>query len=295
MKSIKLDLAPSIKKLQFFTKKFLEGEYSGEYRSLHKRKGIEFEDYKRFVPGDDASMIDWKASLRSRKLLIRQYTETKSLNIFILVDVSDSMLFSSIDKLKCEYAAELAASMGYVFLKSDDSVSIVLFNNKIVKYLPPTLGSKQFFLIAKILSNPNFYGGNFNLSKTVAYVNNFIRHGSVVIIISDFIGLEENWEKSIKIISKHTDLIGMIVRDPRDMIIKEKIGHATVSDPFSNKMMLVDFEKTRADYERNARQIVEGVKGTFKKSNAETIELITDKPFVDPITKLFLRRKARWH
>lgn len=295
MKSLKLDFKPLIKKLEIFTKKFIESEYSGEHKSFYRHKGVEFEDYKTFVAGDDATLIDWKASLRSKKLLIRQYTQMKNLNIFILIDVSDSMLFSSIDKLKCEYAAEVAASLSYYFLKSDDKVGIVLFNNKLVKYLPPDIGSKQFFLITKVLSNPDFYGGGFNLTTPISYINNFIRHGAIVIIISDFIGLEEKWESAIQILSKNSEITGIIIRDPADMRINEKIGHAIISDPLSDKVMFVDLDKMRLDYERNAKQRLDEIQHVLKKSRSESIKLETNKPFVNPIVTFFSERRTRWH
>lgn len=294
MKSLKVDFKPLIKKLEFYSKRFAESEYTGEYRSFNRLKGVEFEDYKTFIRGDDATLIDWKASLRSKKILIRQYTPMKNLDILILVDVSNSMLFSSVDKLKCEYAAEIAASLSFYFLKSDDLVGIVLFNNKIVKYLPPNLGSKQFFLITRILSNPEFYGGGFDLSNAAAHINNFIRRGAVVVIISDFIGLEEKWEKAIQILSKYADVRAVIIRDPNDMVLKEKVGHVVISDPFSKKMLLVDLDKIRIDYESNARKMLAEIKNTLKKNRVDSIELETDKPFVDPIIKFFSERRTRW-
>lgn len=294
MKSLKLDFKPLIKKLDFFSKKVIDSEYSGEYRSLNKHKGIEFEDYKKYIPGDDATLIDWKASLRSKKLLIRRYTQVKNLNMIILVDVSDSMLFSSINKLKCEYAAELAASLSFYFLKSQDNVGIGLFNNKMVKYLPPNVGSKQLFLITKILSNPDFYGGNFNLSNALGYASNFIKHGAVLIIISDFIGLEKKWEKSIQVLSKHADIIGIIIRDPGDISLKDKIGHAVISNPLSGRIISVDLDKIRADYEHNSKQILEEIKHTLKKNRVESIKLETDKSFIDPVIKFFSERRTRW-
>jgi len=293
MKSLKLEFKILSKRVDFLNEGPIENELPGEYKSVYRHKGLEFEDYENFVPGDDATLIDWKASIRSKKLLIRRYTQLKNLNVFIMVDVSDSMLYSSIDKIKCEYAAELAASLSHYFLKSDNSVSIALFSDKVVRYVPPHIGSMQYHLITKVLSNPNFYGGKFNLTKVVSYVYNFIRRGTIVIIISDFIGLEEKWERSIGNLSRKARVICMIVRDPNDNKIKEKVGHAILSDPFSDKTMLVDLEKIRADYEHNARQRLEETKNFFKKNKSESIELTTDKSFMKPIIRFLSERRTR--
>ena len=294
MESIKLDLKPLIRKLEFYSKRFVESEYSGEYISFHRHKGVEFEDYRDFAAGDDASLIDWKASLRSGKLLIRQYSQMKNMNIYILLDVGNSMLFSSVEKLKCEYGAEVAASLAFYFLKSGDNVSLVMFNDRIVKYLNPNTGEIQFSLITRELSNPKHYGGNFNLSNCVQYVNNAIRQGGLVIIISDFIGLEKDWEKSIRLLSKKADIISIAVRDPQDMVIKSKIGPSIVADPYSNKILFVDLDEIKQDYEKSSASILKTIEHNFKKNNAEMLTLVTDRPFIDPLIRFFSKRRTRW-
>ena len=109
MKNLKLDFRPLIKRIEFFSKKFVESEYSGEHKSFHRHKGLEFEDYRASILGDDSTLIDWKASLTASLLLIRQYAQMKNLHIFILVDVINSMLFSSVAMLNCAYLCELSA------------------------------------------------------------------------------------------------------------------------------------------------------------------------------------------
>lgn len=294
MIELKLDLDPLIKKINFFSRRFIESEYSGEYVSFHRQKGVEFEDYKQFVPGDDASLIDWKASLRSTKLLVRRYIQARNLNILILLDISNSMLYSSISKLKCEYAAELAASLSYYFLQSSDNVGILLFNDKIVKYLPPAIGAKQFFLIKKILSDPKYYGGKYNLKNILLYANHLIGQSGVVIIISDFIGVKGNWDAAIGSLSKKADILSLIIRDPHDMKMDKKIGQALISDPFSDNVMYVDLDKIREGFEEKTRKNLDDIRIKLKKNRSESLELMTDKPFVEPVIKFFYERRLKW-
>lgn len=294
MIQLKLDFTPLIKKVEFISRRFIENEYSGEYHSFFKNKGVEFEDYKNFVLGDDATLIDWKASLRSGKLLIRQYTQTKTLNVIILLDVSNSMLFSSIDKLKCEYGAELAASLAYYFLRQSSNVGLTMFNDKLIQFLPPALGTKQFYFVKNILSDPKNYGGNFNLTKVISYLSNYIRQGSVVIIISDFIGQGLEWGPSIQVMSKKAEVIGLIIRDPQDTHVRGKIGQAYVEDPYSDKVMLVDFERLRYSYFDNSKKNLQKIMEVFGKCKSDSLVLQTDKPFVEPIIKFFYKRSIKW-
>ncbi|HLG24846.1 MAG TPA: DUF58 domain-containing protein [Candidatus Nanoarchaeia archaeon] len=293
MRSLKLDFKPLIKKLDFLSRKLLEGDEIGEYASPHRKRGMEFEEYKDFVPGDDASLIDWKASLRTGKLLVRQYTQTKNLNVIILMDVSNSMIYSSINKLKCEYAAEIAASLSYYLLKSGDSVGMIMFNDKIVKFLHPMQGNRQFFVISGVLSNPEFYGGDFDISNAINYAGRIAKHGTLIIIISDFIGLDSKWTVALSSLTKRADIVAIIVRDPQDNRLKAKMGTARIVDPYSERMLLVNMDEIKYSYEEASQRILSDVKDSLKKNRVTVIELETDKPFVEPIVKSFAKRVVK--
>jgi len=294
MNSINVDFKPHLRKIELLTQQPVESEFIGEFRSLQRRKGIEFEDYRLFAPGDDSAVIDWKASKRTGHLLLREYTQIRTLSVFIVLDVSNSMLFSSVSKLKCEYAAELAAALSYYFIKSDDMVSLTLFNDKIVKFLPVNFGTRHFNAITQVLTNPALYGGGFNLTNCLGKVQGLIREGSVVVIISDFIGLEKNWQQSLEILSKKGDIIAMVVRDPLDMKITEKIGQAVISDPFSDNVILVDTAAVKQEYERMAEQQLLAIEAVVKRSKGDMLFLDTSRPFDDDVIKFFAKRKARW-
>ena len=132
MKEIKLNLKPLIKELDTQLKKGLSHEpMAGDYRSVFKGRGLEFEGYRDYNPEDDATMIDWKATLRAKRLVVRELREERNLSVLFLFDVSNSMLYASTEKLKCEYAAELIATLSYAIREVGDAVGLVMFNDKI--------------------------------------------------------------------------------------------------------------------------------------------------------------------
>ena len=207
-KEVKLDLSEGIKRLKILTAQIVNTSIVGGYKSVFKGRGLEFEDYRQYTPNDDASLIDWKASVRSKELFIREFVEERNLNVYFLIDVSSSMVYGSIDKLKMEYAGELAAALSYVVLNAGDSVGFALFNDKIVKNVPPIIGPMQYHNLVTALVNPNHYGGKYNLDEALKFILAFLKQASIVIIISDFIGLKNDWERYIRVVSKKFDLIG---------------------------------------------------------------------------------------
>lgn len=290
MKEIKLNLKPLIKKLEISSKKGFTGILTGSYKSKFKGKGLDFEGYRPYSIGDDAKFIDWKATLRSQDVLIKVLTEERNVNVIFLFDVSSSMSFSSVEKLKNEYAAELVASLSFAAIDVGDAVGLIMFTDKIVKYLPPSMGNKQYFMIIKALSNPKFYDGQFDFIKITTDLMNLVRNRAIVIIVSDFIGLKDGWEKYLNSISVRFEIIGIMIRDPRDYEMPAEVGQITISDPYSNKELLIDTELIKERYESAVIEQVKHVKETFIKSKSEFLELKTDKPFLKEIISFFLRR-----
>lgn len=287
---LKLDLSEGIKRLRILTSQIVNTRFVGQYKSVFKGRGLEFENYRSYTPNDDASMIDWKASVRSKKLLIREFVEERNLNVYFLIDVSSSMTYGSIDKLKIEYAGEITTALSYVILNAGDSVGFALFNDNIVKNVPPTVGIMQYNNLIRTIVDPNYYGGKYDLNEALKFTLASLKEASIVIIISDFIGLKSGWDRYIRIIARKFDLIGIMIRDPRDKILPDYTGQVILEDPFSDKQILVTPNVIGEDYRKYAISQEQMIKNTFLKAGADFLELTTDKSFVEPITNLFIKR-----
>ena len=154
----KADLLPKIRELDIgVRKKVLSQTLTGNLVTRFKGSGYEFEGFRNYQPTDDASKIDWKAYLRSNKLMVREYDMERSFFVFIMVDVSNSMLFSSTDKLKCEYAAEVASSLCYSMSDIGAGVGYCLFNDKVIAKQKPELSMRNYHNFVKELKNVNNY------------------------------------------------------------------------------------------------------------------------------------------
>ncbi len=278
MKEIKLNLKPLIKKLEVFTRKKAFGEFAGEYRSVFKGRGLEFEGYRAYTVHDDADLIDWKATLRAGNLLVRSLVEERNLEVFFLMDISNSMLFASIQKLKCEYAAELVATLSSAMIQAGDNVGMGMFNDNMVKTISPKTGQHQYFMIVHTLSNPKLYGGNFDFIKVLKFLTGYLKRDSLLIIVSDFIGLSEGWDEYFEVASHKFEIIGFMIEDPLDLTLPGGVGQVVVEDPFSKKELLIDPDISKADYEARARKKIDKINNVFMKSGSGLLELKTDRP-----------------
>ncbi len=293
MEKLKLNLTPLMKELEVYTRKGFFSGFAGEYLSAFKGRGLEFTGFKEYSQSDDATSIDWKVSLRAQKLLVRELIEERNLHVLFLFDVSSSMSFASVEKLKNEYSAELIAILSFAILGAGDSVGLIMFTDKIVKYIQPNLGNRQYYLIMKALSDPKLYDGKVDIMKAINFVSGVAKTRSIVILISDFIGLKGDWKRSLSMIGTRCEIIGVMVRDPGDDFMPD-VGQVVVSDPFSEKEVVVNTSRIRKEYNTFAKRQVEETEEIFRKIGADFVHLTTDKSFVKPMTELFRKRKRKW-
>ncbi|MBS3150648.1 DUF58 domain-containing protein [Candidatus Woesearchaeota archaeon] len=293
-RKLNVDIVPSIRRLEIVTKGLLKTKVSGNYRSVFKGRGLEFSEYRPYCSGDDASMIDWKATLRTNQILVRQYVEEKEVSVFFLIDCSDSMVFGSTVKLKNEYTVELVASLAYAILEAEDSVGMAMFNDKIVSKIYPAKGRSQFHVLEKALLNPDYYFGAYDFNNAAKFLLNFLKEDSVVIIVSDFVGLKDGWVKFLEIVSHKFDTIAIMVRDPRDKVLPEDAGQVVIQDPYSKRSLLIEPELIREVYEAEMKKQENEIRNAFLRNRADFLSLTTDKGFTKPVLNLFMERSLRW-
>lgn len=292
IKDFRVDLSPKIRKAEIFAKRnVLSKTLEGTWVTTFKGRGIEFAGYRSYQFGDDASLIDWRASLRSKEPLVREFEEYKSFSVFIMLDVSNSMLFTSTNKLKCEYAAELAYALADGILKGGDAVGLGMFTDELKVGIPPDIGRGMSDKIAKQLADPDNYGGKFDLHKVLRQTVSFLKSNAVLIVISDFLGLEPGWERFTRAMSRNFEVMGLMVRDPRDRYLPKGAGQYSLADPFEEKYMYIDVDQFAGKYhdlvveeEKRIRWVFESVRGGF-------VLLQTDKDFVDPLLRFMRRRQ----
>ncbi len=292
IRKIEIDVTRIINQLGINVRRIVQTKLVGRYKSVFKGKGLEFEDFRDYTPEDDYYRIDWKASQKANRLLVRDYVEERRIKVYFIIDTSESMLFGSTDKLKHEYAADVSALLGYLSLNSNDAFGFAFFNEKITKFVKPVTGKRQFFIFLKELSDSKNYGGKFEIESCLQHIFNLIEERSLVIIVSDFIGIKKNFEKVIRLYGKKFDTIAIMIKDPRDENL-EGVGEIVLQDPYSHKTLLVDTNVIRKKYEAYAKREEESIKNLFSKNDIDFIKLVTDKPFLSTLIELFKRRGSK--
>ena len=295
LKEFRAKLIPEIKELNVSARNsLLSSAMAGEIMSTLKGRGIEFEDYRDYTVTDDAQRIDWRASKRAQRLLVREYKLEINFSVFFLIDVSESMLFASTNKLKCEYAAEVITSLYFGILQTGNSIGYGLFNDSLFEMVKPILGRKQFYMFTKVISTAANYGGEKNLAKALQQTLAILDKRALIFLVSDFLTPDDNWIDFLKILAERHEVIGLMIRDPRDMHMPKDTGQLILQDPFSNEKIYIDSNQYYNIYEEfNVKQL-NLLRSMFKHYRSDLLELSTDKPFIDPVLKFFRKRGGRW-
>ncbi|MFT4309596.1 MAG: DUF58 domain-containing protein [Candidatus Woesearchaeota archaeon] len=290
---LNIDMDSVIKKISVLTKKGFFGDLVGEYRSAFRGRGLEFTAFRNYDNTDDAVRIDWKATLRSKDILVRQFEEERNLNVMFLFDTSNSMLYSSTRQLKAEYAAELIGAMTYGILKADDAVGLMMFSDNVKVFMRPKIGKEQFFRISKELKNENNYGGGKDYNRFLKVVDKALPRTTTIFIVSDFIGLPEDIHSSFNTFAHKFEMIaGFMIRDPNDNYMP-LVGRVTISNPFTREELTVDTNAIAKRYNREVYEQKKMLENTFKKSNSDLIEFQSDQDFMKNLLMFLKVRKIK--
>lgn len=261
------------------------------YQSLFRGKGLEFDGYRNFMQDDDASMIDWKASLRANKTLAKTYIEERDLKVYFVVDVSNSMLFGSGSKLKAEYAGEIVAALSHLIMGSGDNAGLVLINQGVHKILKASKTKNQLYLIIKSLSEIGEYGGSLNFKNAASFLLRTLEAHSVVILLSDFLHPGQDFDKVLRLLSTRFETLAFMIRDPLDEELPASSYQMTIQEPFSNKQIVFDSDFAAQNYKRFTLQQKNFVVSKFKEAGIDLVQLNTRDNFVKPLIN-FLRVRS---
>ncbi|UCG95901.1 MAG: DUF58 domain-containing protein [archaeon] len=263
------------------------------YQILFRGTGLEFAQLKEYVPGeDDATRIDWKASLRTGKVFIKQYEEERDLDIIVLLDVSSSMEFGTQNRIKREFAGIIAGSIISAGIQIGDNVGFCMYSEEVKKFLEPSNDETQYYRSLELIVDKRNYGGKADLDKALRFILNNVKENTILFLISDFITPGKEWEESLKMVSnKLNDVMGIMVRDLRDEFLPDGTGNFRFRDPYSDRSIIVNLDKAKEHYEKMAREQYEYVKSNFRRSNVGFVKVFTHEPFIKAlIRELTIRR-----
>lgn len=267
---------------------------SGDLRTtVFGGSGLDFKGYREYSLQDDSKNIDWKASLRSDKLLVKEFFQERGLDVVFVYDVSNTMLFGSQSKIKAHYGAEFILSLAQVAINASYNVGLVCFNENIKELFEPGSGQEQMHKFFSTLSDHSTYGGELDLTRMLDFLMAKYNDGSVIIFVSDFLGNKgklENIKNKFEIMSKRFDFICVVLRDPRDEFMPNSNMDVVVSSPDGKKSVFFNIAKIKKKYEEYNKKRKDELRKFLKSTRCEFFEIYTDKPFLNPTIEFFLRR-----
>ena len=277
---------------------FVESPIQGDtYFSNFRGSSLEFKGHREYSIQDDSKDIDWKASLRSDKLLVKEYYQEKGMDVVFLYDVSETMLFGSQNKIKAQYGAEFILALAGVAIEANYNVGLVCFSDKINKSFTASSSGNQIGLFFGILQEHSTYGGGYDLANALEFVDSLYGPGTVVILVSDFLGSKipfEHFEDKFKQLTSKFDVISVILRDPRDEFMPSENVGLVISSPYGKGDVFFNTNKIKKEYEIYTKDQKDKLKKFLSDVRSDHFEIYTDKPFIDSTIAFFTRRNALW-
>ncbi|MCL5030959.1 MAG: DUF58 domain-containing protein [Bacteroidetes bacterium] len=287
------EIIKQVRQIEIRTKGLVNQVFSGEYHSVFKGRGMEFSEVREYQFGDDIRNIDWNVTARFGHPFIKIFEEERELTVILMADLSGSLIFGSVDKTKQQIAAELSAILAFSALKNNDKVGLILFTDKIEKFVPPRKGRKHVLRIIREVLSFEPEGKSTNLKSALEYMNNAIKKRSIVFLLSDF--MDSGYEKILRIVGKRHDLIGIVLNDKREDEIPD-MGLVKFVDAETGNERWIDTGDKRTKFlftqmrERNKASR----KSLFISSRLDSIEIQTGENYIKPLVQFFRLRERRW-
>ena len=291
---INKEVLKKVRQIHIRTKHLVTDVFAGEYHSVFKGRGMEFQEVREYVPGDEIRSIDWNVTARMGHPYVKVLTEERELTVMLVVDVSASHGFGSNPQLKKDLAAELASLLALAAITNNDRVGLILFSDRVEKYIPPRKGvSHVLRLIREVLAfQPS--GRQTAMLPALDFLNHVCRRRAVVFIISDFL-LNEDARRAFRLTARRHDVIGLIVEDVREREMPAA-GVVEWEDSETGQRFLVDTSdpRTRAQWDEWTRKRSDQIAELFKDIRADRVHLTCGLPYDRALVRFFKQRERRF-
>ncbi len=282
-----------IHRLEVVTRHLVSDLFVGEYESVFKGRGIEFSEVREYQVGDDIRTIDWNVTARTNRVHTKRFIEERELTLMFLVDVSGSSSFGSLDKTKREFAAEISALIAYSAFLKQDRIGMLLFSDRIEKFLPPRKGRTHLLKILRDFLYFSPKGKGTDLTLALNTLNRIIPRRCIVFIVSDFFMTSDFW-KSLRITQKRHDLICLVIGDHRETRLP-RVGWVEFEDAETGEIAVMDTREETfvKNFERRAAERHQELFGKFHALGIDAISVTAGDPYIQPLMKFFVARKRR--
>ncbi len=286
------EIVNKIRRIQITTTRLVTDVFAGQYQSIFKGKGMEFEEVREYQPGDDIRSIDWNVTARTGDPYVKKFVEERELTVMLILDMSQSFYFGTVNKLKSQLAAELCSVLAFSAIKNSDKVGFIAFTDRIEKFVPPRKGISHVLRVIREALYFEPEGKGTDIPLAIEYLNRITTRRTVTFIISDFYATD--FKKPLSIANKRHDIIAITITDPREINLPD-IGIVKLSDPETEENFFLDTSgsRLREDYHDHSLKKLEERQRLFRSINVDNIDIRTDVPYTETLLRFFKMREKK--
>ena len=286
------EILKKVKQIQIRSSRLVNDVLAGEYVSVFKGRGMEFEEVREYQAGDDIRTIDWNVTARLGHPYIKRFKEERELTIMFLVDLSYSGEFGSMKQFKNEIATEICALLALSAVRNNDKVGLILFTDKIEKFVPPKKGKTHVLRVIREVLYYKPENKGTDISIALEYLLKVTKRKTVCFLVSDFI--TEGFERALRIANKRHDITAVSITDPRELEIPN-VGFVELEDAETGEITLIDTSDRKMTERFNRFNIknMQDRANLLRGMGVDLIDVRTDRSYVEPIMKFFRTREKR--
>ncbi|PID80693.1 DUF58 domain-containing protein [bacterium DOLZORAL124_64_63] len=289
---IPAEILDAVRRIEIRTRRLVQEVFSGEYHSVFKGTGMEFREVREYVPGDDVRTIDWNVTARTGDPFVKLFEEERELTVMLAVDMSRSGWFGTTGRTKVDIAAELCGVLAFSAIANKDRVGLVLFSDRVEKFIPPAKGKSHVLRIIRELLTFTPEGRGTSISAPLELLGSVLKRKATVFLVSDF--WTRGFDNRLSALARKHDLVAVRVRDPRETQLPA-VGLVRWIDAESGQEILVDTSHagTRHGLSARAARHDEALEKLLASRGVDLVDVRTDRSYVEPLRQFFLARDGR--
>jgi uncharacterized protein (DUF58 family) len=289
-----------MRRLEIRTRRMVNDSLAGAYHSVFKGRGMNFEEVREYIPGDEVRTIDWNVTARAGRPFVKKFTEERELTIFLLVDISASGNFGSAALSKRDLAAELASVLAFSAIRNSDKVGLLLYTDRVERYLPPRKGRRHVLRAVRDILYHAPEGIGTDSVKALDVVNHVLHRRAIVFLISDFessadpIAGRAALRRAMRQTNRRHDLIAVHVEDPHERELPN-VGILALEDSETGEVVELDTASAavRRRFKEQALERDRRLVSDFRSEGVDTLQLQTDLPYLPALQRFFKARERR--
>jgi uncharacterized protein (DUF58 family) len=286
------EILRKIRRLELRTRRLVESSFAGQYQSVFKGRGMNFEEVRPYTPGDEIRAIDWNVTARTGEPYIKKFTEEREMTVMIVLDVSASGDFGSVRESKREMAAEVASILAFSAIHNNDKVGLLLFSDRVELFIPPKKGRLHILRLIREMLFFSPKGRGTDLAGALEYMNKVITRRAVVFVISDF--LAGDFSRPLTVSARRHDMVALTVVDPTEEALPD-VGVILLEDPETGEQIEIDTSRRAitGNYARLAGERAKELGTLFGSRGVDMVQLRTDRDYLPMLRSFFDRRGRR--